>query len=166
MSHFLQNHTDGLDQRWQRNLYSLGRNLFWTSILAAFRQIRLHEHTHKHADIYTHTWRAAQQRKHPEVKKKEGKETKGEQKMLPGTKPPQTNTQSKFYTMHGKTRPHYSSGHDMRTHTGCDYRLTQANLHQSKHTDKSSMTKSIWHIRLEGWNPTLGKITNTLRFKW
>lgn len=30
--------------------------------------------------------------------------------MLPGTKPPQTNTQSKFNTMPGKTRPRILQG--------------------------------------------------------
>lgn len=167
MSHFLQNHMDGLDQRWQRNLYSRERNLFlniYSSCLQANKTSWTHPQTCTH--IHTHTNEEQLSKENIlRLKKEKGKETKGEQKMLSGTKQPQTNTQSKFNTMPCKTKLHYSSGHNMRTHTGCDYRSTQASLHQSKHTDKSSVTKSIWHAGLEGWNPTLGKITNTLKFK-
>lgn len=149
MSHFLQNRTDGLDQRWQRNLYSLGRNLFlniYSSCLQAKKTSRTHPQTCTHAHIYTHTHTHEEQLSKENIlrlKNKEKKQKESRKCFLAPNHHKQTNTQSKFNTMAGKTRPRYSSGHGMKTHTGCDYRSTQANFHQSKHNDKSSMTKPI-----------------------
>ncbi len=128
------------------------------SILAAFRLIRLHEHTHKHAHIYTHTHEEQLSKENIlRLNKKERKQKESRKCFLAPNHHKQTNTQSKFNTMASKTRPRYSSGHDMKTHTGCDYRSTQATCIKANTMIKSSMTKPIWHVRLEGWNPTLGK---------